>query len=92
MGLGSAVLLFGAGSMAASAFRRPVVSGEQQLIGSRARVVSGFPGEGRVRVMGERWRAHCDAALTPGEEVEVVAVQGLLLEVTPAGRDDSSQH
>ncbi|WP_440996903.1 NfeD family protein [Arhodomonas sp. SL1] len=92
VGLGSAVLLFGAGSMAARAFRRPVVSGQQQLIGSRARVVSGFPGEGRVRVMGELWRAHCDGALTPGEEVEVVAVQGLLLEVTPAGRDDSSQH
>ncbi|MFB4202797.1 nodulation protein NfeD [Arhodomonas sp. KWT2] len=82
--LGSAILLFATGTLAARAYRRPVVSGQQQLVGARGRVVSGFPGAGHVRVFGELWRADCDTPMAAGAPVRVVAVDGLRLHVEPA--------
>lgn len=82
--LGSAILLFATGTLAARAFRRPVVCGQQQLVGARGCVISGFPGTGYVRVLGERWRADCDAPMAAGAAVRVVAVDGLRLHVEPA--------
>jgi membrane-bound serine protease (ClpP class) len=63
--------------------RRPVVTGEEHMIGSRARVVDWQGQEGRVHVHGEVWRAHGPAGLTPGQEVWVKAIGGLTVEVTP---------
>jgi membrane-bound serine protease (ClpP class) len=63
--------------------RRPVVTGEEHMIGSRARVVDWQGQEGRVHVHGELWRAHGPAGLTPGQEVWVKAIGGLTVEVTP---------
>ena len=47
--------------------RRPVVTGEEEMIGSRARVVDWHGQEGRVRVHGELWHAKGPAGLLPGE-------------------------
>jgi membrane-bound serine protease (ClpP class) len=63
--------------------RRPVVTGEEHMIGSRALVVDWQGQEGRVHVHGELWRAHGPAGLTPGQEVWVKAIGGLTVEVTP---------
>jgi membrane-bound serine protease (ClpP class) len=63
--------------------RRPVVTGEEFMIGSRARVVDWQGQEGRVHVHGELWRAHGPVGLTPGQEVWVKAIGGLTVEVTP---------
>ena len=57
--------------------RRPVVTGEEEMIGSRARVVDWHGQEGRVRVHGEVWRARDPAPGSPGQEVEVIAIEGL---------------
>ncbi len=51
------------------------------LLGQRAVVVDA----GRVRVLGELWRAEGCAGLAPGSEVEVVAAEGLSLKVRPPG-------
>jgi membrane-bound serine protease (ClpP class) len=59
------------------------VTGEEQMIGSRARVVDWHGQEGRVHVHGEVWRARGPAGLAPGQEVKVKAIEGLTLEVTP---------
>ena len=69
--------------MLARSQRRPVVTGEEQMIGSRARVVDWHGQEGRVHVHGEVWRARGPAGLAPGQAVEVNAIEGLTLEVTP---------
>jgi membrane-bound serine protease (ClpP class) len=69
--------------MLARSQRRPVVTGEEQMIGSRARVVDWHGQEGRVHVHGEVWRARGPAGLAPGQEVKVKAIEGLTLEVTP---------
>jgi membrane-bound serine protease (ClpP class) len=61
--------------------RRPVVTGEEEMIGSRARVVDWHGQEGRVRVHGELWHAKGPAGLLPGDEVGVKAIEGLTLEV-----------
>jgi membrane-bound serine protease (ClpP class) len=69
--------------MLARSQRRPVVTGEEQMIGSRARVVDWHGQEGRVHVHGEIWRARGPAELAPGQEVKVKAIEGLTLEVSP---------
>jgi membrane-bound serine protease (ClpP class) len=69
--------------MLARSQRRPVVTGEEQMVGSRAQVVDWHGQEGRVHVHGEVWRARGPAGLAPGLEVKVKAIEGLTLEVTP---------
>jgi membrane-bound serine protease (ClpP class) len=69
--------------MLARSQRRPVVTGQEEMIGSRARVVDWQGQDGRVHVHGEVWRAHGPAGLLPGQEVKVKAIEGLTVEVTP---------
>ncbi|MBI3157435.1 MAG: nodulation protein NfeD [Burkholderiales bacterium] len=89
--LGLIVLLAGttlatvlaAGGMALKARRRPVVSGVEELVGTRG-VVSEVDGdEAWVQLHGERWRAHAAAPLSVGQPVRVRAVHGLVLDVEP---------
>jgi membrane-bound serine protease (ClpP class) len=69
----------------ARSHRGPVITGEEQMLGSRARVIDWQGGVGRVRVHGEIWRARGPADLPPGQEVRVVAIDGLTLEVAKPG-------
>ncbi|QOR39787.1 nodulation protein NfeD [Billgrantia diversa] len=64
--------------------RRPARTGQEQLVGSQAIALEDFQHEGHVRLRGERWNARSSAALKRGQEVRVVAVEGLTLEVEPA--------
>jgi membrane protein implicated in regulation of membrane protease activity len=61
--------------------RRRAVTGAEGLIGRRARVVEACRPDGRVRVHGELWRAHCARGADVDEQVVVVAVHDLTLEV-----------
>lgn len=69
--------------MALKARRRPVVSGEEQLLGALATVVDDFERDGRVMVHGEHWRASSDARLHRGQRVKVTEIEGLTLRVAP---------
>ena len=72
--------------MALSSRRRAVVSGADQLIGARARVLNHFEnGQGRVFVHSESWRGRCSAPLKQGQYARVTAVDGLTLELEPEG-------
>lgn len=62
-------------------FRRPVVSGAEQMVGSTGEVLEDFIDEGPVFVHGERWRAHAQGQLRRGEQVRVTGMRGLELEV-----------
>jgi membrane-bound serine protease (ClpP class) len=61
--------------------RRSPIGGDA-LVGRRARVTSPT----QVHVNGELWEARADGALRPGDEVDVVGVDGLTLEVSPRSR------
>ncbi|WP_330959987.1 NfeD family protein [Photobacterium sp. 53610] len=61
--------------------RKPVTTGAEMLANDEGKVVSGFPGEGRVLVEGEIWQARCDTALRVGQSIVVKRVDGLCLHV-----------
>jgi membrane-bound serine protease (ClpP class) len=61
--------------------RRPSAVGVETLVGARGIATSACRPFGQVRVRGELWQARCDAGADAGDEVEVVAVEGLTLAV-----------
>lgn len=67
--------------LALSARRRPVTTGEHELIGQRAVVLADFTGRGRVRIRGEDWQADSAAPLRAGDTVRVLGLDGLVLKV-----------
>jgi membrane-bound serine protease (ClpP class) len=79
----SACFLFFVVGMAVRARRRPVVTGEEELIGSGGELIEVDNREGYARVHGERWRVTSDVPLAAGQRIRVTAVHGLTLRVTP---------
>ncbi len=78
---GAVIAFFGGVAwLAGRAQLRRSVTGQEGLIGQRAVVLD----SGRVRVLGEIWRAESAEPLVPGQEVGVTKVEGLLLTVGPA--------
>lgn len=61
--------------------RAPVVSGREAMVGSLAEAVENFEGEGRVLIQGEIWRAYSSGPVRRGDQVRIVAVDGLKLHV-----------
>lgn len=79
----SAVLILAGGHLAMRARRRPVVSGVEEMVGSRG-VVFATGTTGRWgQVHGERWQIESNAPLVPGQTFRVVGVRGLTLQVVP---------
>lgn len=70
--------------MALKARRRPVVSGQEEMLGSVGTVIADFQDSGPVHVHGERWTARSPRPLHQGQRVRVVAMEGLTLRVEPA--------
>ena len=64
--------------------RRRAQMGPETLVGSSARVVTACAPLGQVRLQGELWRAHCAEGAAAGEEVRIVALDGLTLLVERA--------
>jgi membrane-bound serine protease (ClpP class) len=64
--------------------RRRVQMGPETLVGSLAQVVTPCRPLGQVRLQGELWRARCAEGADAGEQVRVVALDGLTLLVEPA--------
>jgi membrane-bound serine protease (ClpP class) len=83
--LGAAGLLLMLMTMLTRGHRRAVVTGQEEMVGSRARVADWHGDAGRVRVHGEIWRARGPANLAPGQEVRVIAIDGLTVEVETLG-------
>lgn len=77
--------------MARRAWRRPTVSGHEDLVGKHAVAMEDFLGQGRVKIMGEIWNARATGPVRAGEEVIVVSVDGLLLTVRPNGANNGEE-
>jgi membrane-bound serine protease (ClpP class) len=81
--LAAASMLLLVMAMFARSRQRQVVTGQEEMVGSRAHVIDWHGGDGRVRAHGEIWQARGPAGLAPGRKVRVKAIHGLTLEVEP---------
>ena len=90
MGLTAALVFFAVVYLAARSHRNPRVTGTESLVGRQAESISLFAnGKGRVHIDGEDWTARSADAISPGEPVEITAVDGLILEVKSLATADS---
>ena len=63
--------------------KRPVVTGEEAMIGATVEVVNDFDGKGTVRFGGEMWNAMSRVPLQKGQAARITRIEGLLLWVEP---------
>jgi membrane-bound serine protease (ClpP class) len=82
--LTTAVVIFGIVAAATKAYKRPPLTGSEELIGSGAEVVEWAGSNGRVHIHGETWSARAERPLQAKEKVRVVGRDGLTLIVEPA--------
>jgi membrane-bound serine protease (ClpP class) len=66
---------------------RPVVSGQEELLQASGEVLDDFEGKGRIRIHGEIWQADSATALRRGDQVQVIAIDGLVLKVQPLNQE-----
>ncbi|HEY5805423.1 MAG TPA: nodulation protein NfeD [Lysobacter sp.] len=83
IGGASALAFMGMVWLAARARRRPVVSGQEEMLGQLAVATREFDGRGQVRIRGELWQAQSMAPVRRGQPVRVLALDGLVLQVAP---------
>jgi len=84
VGIASALFIFFVGGMAVKSWKRPVVSGSEELVGSSGEVLEDFDGkDGWARVHGENWRIRCKQPLSRGQKIRVVHMDGLIFDVEP---------
>ena len=70
-------------SMAIGAYRRKVVTGQEEILGAAAEVSEWTGTAGRVHYHGETWHAEGPSSLAPGSAVEIKDRRGLTLIVLP---------
>jgi membrane-bound serine protease (ClpP class) len=88
LALGSALLVGGTAGIALKTRRRAVAGGAGGVIGNVGEVRHALAGEAWVHVHGETWQARSKVALAPGQQVMVIAREGLVLEVIPIRDND----
>jgi membrane-bound serine protease (ClpP class) len=64
--------------------RRPTVTGNEALLGTKGEAIGWQGTEGRVRIDGEIWRARAAGTVQPGTLVKVIDREGLVLVVEPS--------
>jgi membrane-bound serine protease (ClpP class) len=87
--IGGALLLvlFAIPSTVRTRFSTPTI-GREDLVGATGTAVTAIAPEGTVQVRGAPWRARTfPAAIPAGATVEVVSIEGLVLEVVPEGTE-----
>ena len=78
------VVAFGLG--AALRMRRArVATGVESMVGATAQVMEDFTASGRVRAFGEVWNARGEGEFHEGEDVEISAVDGVIVQVKRTG-------
>ncbi len=77
----SAAFILIVGGMAAKARRRPVVSGQQALLGADGELIEYSDGEGWARIAGEEWKVRGSPTLRPGQQIRVSGASGRTLDV-----------
>jgi membrane-bound serine protease (ClpP class) len=88
----AALGLLGLVWVAMRARHQPVVSGIEQLRTMTAQAIEDFEHEGPVWVHGERWTARSRVPVEKGQLLVVTKVDGLHLEVEPAGSHTTNEN
>ncbi len=83
----SGVFFLGVIGMAINARKRPVVTGQEELIGATGTVSRDFTDQGRIQIHGESWLARSGIPLKRGQDVRVTRIDGLTLYVEPKQED-----
>lgn len=78
-------------SMLVRVRNKPATIGMEAVVGETGKVVSGFPGAGRVLVEGEIWQARCASELLAGQSIRVTKLTGLSLDVEALPDETSSK-
>ncbi|TKB44423.1 NfeD family protein [Thalassotalea mangrovi] len=65
----------------------PVVSGQEEMIGAEVAVIDDFDDEGLVLFSGEQWHAKTNTPVKKGQYVEILAIKGLTLTVSPVEKE-----
>jgi membrane-bound serine protease (ClpP class) len=73
--------------MGVRATRRPTVTGREGMVGLVGVVKSRLAPQGQILVRGELWDAISDQPIQPGEQAEVLRMDGLKLHVRPARKE-----
>ncbi len=66
-----------------AAHKKPVVSGVDEMLGSIGQVMEDFEESGRIHIHGETWQVQSKSPLRRGDQVKVIAIDGLILNVEP---------
>ncbi|TDJ19051.1 MAG: nodulation protein NfeD [Gammaproteobacteria bacterium] len=69
--------------MVFAAHNKPVVSGVDEMLGSIGQVLEDFEKSGRIHIHGETWQVQSQSPFRSGDQVRVVAIDGLILSVEP---------
>jgi len=72
---------------AIKARRRPVVSGQEEMLRAVGEALEDFQGQGRILVHGETWRAECARPVKRGDKLRVTGIEGLVLQVRHANEE-----
>ncbi len=84
---GLLAVLFGIPSTVRTRFSTPTI-GREDLVGAIGTATTAIDPDGTVEVRGAPWRARTfPKPIAAGDRVEVVAIEGLLLEVIPEGTE-----
>lgn len=83
----SAAVSIGVATLALRSYKRPVVSGQESMLGDIAVAMESFSGSGLVRAQGEVWQARSEASVERGQQVRIMSVDGLVLHVEPVAKE-----
>ena len=84
----TALFIFFVAALALKARRRPVVTGQEALIGSVGVALDDLETEGWARIHGEQWRVRSPVSIKRGQSVRVTSRGDLLLSVVPDADTD----
>ncbi|ABB74342.1 membrane-bound serine protease (ClpP class) [Nitrosospira multiformis ATCC 25196] len=80
----SALFLISVIGMALKTRRKPLLSGQEHMVGSVGEMLEDTSGDGMARIRGELWTVHSAQPLVRGQKVRVTGIDGLILHVTAA--------
>jgi membrane-bound serine protease (ClpP class) len=83
----SALFIFVVAGIAVKARKRPIVTGDEELIGSVGVALEDVESEGWARVRSEQWRVQTPVPLKRGQQVRIKARSGLVLAVEPVNEE-----
>lgn len=87
----SALFIFFVATMALKARQRPIVSGEEQLIGSIGVALEDIQQDGWAVVLGEHWQVRSTVPIKRSQPIRIVGREGLVLAVVPANQKQTGE-